>query len=214
MLLPIDNPDQILALGYAAGPANRRLLTAIFAFDAMIGGQVLAAREPIFAQIRLAWWRDQLKGVATGDARPKDPMLIEIAKLLESGIAAADWPSDWMAIVDGWEALLGDERPTDAMLTVFAQNRGRGVFGSALSEIGEGWALVDLALRMNDEGMMALAMPRLAGLADAPRLKETRAVRVLAALALGDVKAGAVHRPRPGSPRRAFRALRYVLAHW
>lgn len=213
MAVLIDNPDQILALGYAAGPANRRLISAVFAFDAMIGGQVLAAREPIFGQIRLAWWRDQLKGMAD-DVTRKDPMLIEIATLLESGIAALDWPSDLIAIVDGWEALLGEERPTDAVLTVFAQNRGRGVFGSALSEIGEGWALVDLALRMKDEGMMALAMPRLAGLAEAPRSKETRAFRVLAALALGDVKAGAVHRPRPGSPRRAFWALRYVLAHW
>jgi 15-cis-phytoene synthase len=214
MSLTVDNPDQILALGYAAGAADRRRLTSVFAFDAMIARQVLTAREAVLGQIRLAWWRDQILALSAGGARPSDPVLIEIAALMATGLQ----PSGFVQIVDGWEITLGEGALTDTKIKEFAKARGQGVFGAALSDVGEGWALVDLASRVTDPDaarrMIDMALPLLSGLSHLPREKGTRALRVLAALALRDAGAGLDARPRPGSPRRAWWALRYALAPW
>ena len=54
--LPVERR---LALAYA--PANSRgLWLGLFALDARLGAVVQAAHEPLLAQIKLAWWRDEL----------------------------------------------------------------------------------------------------------------------------------------------------------
>lgn len=88
-----------LALSYAIGAAHVPFL-ALFALDAKLGSIVMGAREPVLAQIKLAWWRERL--AAPPDQRPRgQPLLAALA--CWAGHEAA-----LIALVDGWEAMLGD----------------------------------------------------------------------------------------------------------
>ena len=147
-LLALISPDRRLALGYAPAAA-RSLFLGLYALDAKLAGIVRSAREPVLAQLKLAWWRDQLGKPVS--ARPLgEPVLAALALWGESGGALA-------ALVDGWELLLGDEYPARAQLTEFAEGRGTacaalaGLLAAdpeAARRAGYGWALGDLGLML------------------------------------------------------------------
>jgi phytoene synthase len=80
-------PLQRLALAYA--PAKSRApLIALFALDARLADIVRHAHEPMLAQLRLAWWREQLTGGSGGPASG-DPLLA----LLREWLGSDDWPA-------------------------------------------------------------------------------------------------------------------------
>lgn len=57
-------------------PAEARAaLVAIHAYDVEQQRVVAEAREPLLAEIRLAWWREQLEGLARGQLAPPQPLL-------------------------------------------------------------------------------------------------------------------------------------------
>lgn len=86
-----------LALSYA--PTRYRAAWAGFlALDARLGEVARKAREPMVAQIRLAWWREQLAGIGT-TARRDEPLLAKLAALGCDGAVLA-------GLVDGWESVL------------------------------------------------------------------------------------------------------------
>jgi len=131
-----------LALAYAPAGARDRWLT-LLALDARLAGVVRTAREPMLAQIKLAWWRERLAGDPAG--WPKgEPLLARLAGWAD--------PAGLAPLVDGWEALLA-EPPVDAAtfaagrataLTVLARELGS---DPALVEpFAHDWALADLAL--------------------------------------------------------------------
>jgi 15-cis-phytoene synthase len=215
----LQNPDHLLVSAYAQSGVNRQILALALEFDDHIRHQVFSAREPMFGQLRLAWWREQIDALRLSVTGLNDPLLIKIATLSPDDVMLGVWTS----IIDGWEILLSDwEEDVDAMVA-FAKGRGRGLFGifgdqdAQLLLAGEGWALADLAFQMPDPQLaarlIAQATPRLAALQHAARRSETRALRVLAALAALDVAGGFPRQVRLGSPRRMFWALRYALAH-
>ncbi len=139
-------------------------------------------REPILAQMRLAWWRDTLEKDPSDWPRG-DPVLA----------ALSEWP-DRAALIDlvnGWERLLG-ETLDEAAVTEFAN--GRGVAFAALSHrIGEAqaaplavragyvWALGDLAANLRDAQERALVVEL--GRAGTPLASLPRALRPLTVLA-------------------------------
>jgi 15-cis-phytoene synthase len=214
-----ENADYHLASAYAQNGLNRRVLAVALAFDDHIRHQIYAAREPVFAQLRLAWWRDQIAALKASVTGLNDPLLIKIAAITPNDVM----PEVWTSIIDGWEASLGDWDHDVDMITAFAQGRGRGVFSlfgdedEALLRAGEGWALADLAFQMSDpqraKQLIEHAMPRLDNLKRAQPRSETRGLRVLAALTMRDAVNGYPRTVKLGSPRRMFWALRYALAH-
>ena len=64
-----------LALTYAPARATRPTL-ALLALDARLAGIVRSASEPMLAQLRLAWWREQLEIDLT--ARPAGEPLLAV----------------------------------------------------------------------------------------------------------------------------------------
>jgi phytoene synthase len=60
---------------------ERAALTALWKLEARLFGVVALRREPVLAQIKLAWWRERLDQVANApDTLPKgEPLLAELA---------------------------------------------------------------------------------------------------------------------------------------
>lgn len=138
---------QRLALSYARRGSRAQTL-AVFALDVRLGGIVRARREPMLAQLRLAWWRDSL--VRPREQWPQGDAVLD---------ALREWrdPSGLRSLVSAWEALLVDELgPTD--IAQFADGRAA-AFSCLAAELGvrdldriaraaRTFALADLAANM------------------------------------------------------------------
>lgn len=99
-------PPWRLALVYAPRHA-RNQWRALLQLDRRLGLVVGQAREPLFAQIRLAWWRERL-GEAPETWPGGEPTLA----------ALTCWRArtrDLVALVDGWEAMLADPPRPDLL---------------------------------------------------------------------------------------------------
>lgn len=150
-------PLQRLALAYATARSRGPLL-ALLALDARLAGIVRNSREPMLAQLRLAWWREQLGG-ENALANHSDPLLA----LLQT------WPGSTgplAALASGWEAMTGPAPlPTEAFLAL-AQARANAFAvlagGPDTLRMGRNWALADIAGHLGDprERSAALALAR------------------------------------------------------
>jgi phytoene synthase len=169
---------QRLALAYAPAAARPATL-ALLVLDARLAAILRRKGEPLLKQMRLAWWRDMLATAPEG--WPAGEALLELLR---------EWraPSALVALVDGWEALLGD--PLDhAAIGEFVRGRAQG-FAELARELGADpeaaaacarlWALGDLAANLSDPVERAAAIGGAAGL---PRPLLPRAMRPLAVLA-------------------------------
>lgn len=140
--LPIERR---LALSYA--PARSRgLWLGLFALDARLCGIVHDAREPMLAQIKLAWWRKEL-GKPVDQRRRGEPLLA----LLEPW---GDQAQGLASLSNTWEPLLGDELLGQPEVASATEGRAAacltlaeilGLPPTGIAEAARGWALADLA---------------------------------------------------------------------
>ena len=153
----------------------------LLALDARLAGVVRGAREPMLAQLRLAWWRDRLAGDPA--SWPKGEPLL--ARLRGWGAQAAAL----VPLVDGWEALLGDAPLGADALRGFAEGRAAAAGALAVAIAADEaqartnahrWALADLALHLDDPEERSTAMELLGHAA--PALRLSRPLRPLALL--------------------------------
>lgn len=181
--LPVERR---LALAYAPARARPDTL-ALFALDARLAGIVRQAREPMLAQMRLAWWRDRLAGSAL------PPGLGD--QLLERLNA---WPqrAGLVALVNGWEGLLAEPPLPDSAVDAFVRGRAEACADLArqfgLTEAahpaavaGTGWAMAELAGKLGNPHESA-RVRQLAQSLDWPAIqlpRKLRAVTVLYGLA-------------------------------
>lgn len=133
---------QRIAASYAPGRA-RAAFAALFALDARLSQALARGREPLAAQLRLAWWRELL-----GERAPRSA-----DEAVEAILAALDDRASAIAMVDAWEELVADKPD----LAAFAKGRAapfvalaesRGCSASQCEDVriaAERWALVDLA---------------------------------------------------------------------
>ena len=89
---------QRLALAYAPRSSQPATL-ALFALDGRLASSVRRGREPIVAQLRLAWWRDVLSKPV--EEWPSGDGVLELLR---------NWrdPSPLSELAVGWEALLAE----------------------------------------------------------------------------------------------------------
>lgn len=147
---------QRLALAYAPKAAKPAVL-ALFALDARLAAAIRQASEPIMAQMRLAWWRDQLQ------------LPVELRERSDQLICALDALSgsetELAELVDGWEEVLAERLDP----SLYAQGRGAGFAVLALKlgasshaaqarQAGRRFALVDLAANLSSEPERAAAL--------------------------------------------------------
>lgn len=201
---------QRLALSYASGESRGKVL-ALFALDARLAGILKSMREPLLAQLRLAWWRDNL--VKPTHEWPQGDEVLN---------ALSNWrePAGLRVLVSGWEALL-DEQLTPEIIEAYVQGRSEAfaclarelcVAGTeGVQDAARIFVLADLAsnISADDERQMVLEFARSQR---APR-KLVRSLRSLAVLAgLGQLALDRGGLPLLDGPRSIFLALRIGLS--
>lgn len=209
-MTPADS-ERALALSYAPRDA-RAALAALLALDATLGDVLRTTREPLVGQMRLTWWHAALTALDTAPP-PAQPVLRALAaEVLPRGVTGAVLA----AMVEGWEALL-DEPLDGAALARHANLRGAGLFGAAATvlaagdprraeRLGCGWAYADVAGKLRDDAIAALARESAADRLPATfrRHPVERAARPLGALAL-IARMDLAGAGRPAAPRRVAR---------
>lgn len=142
-------PPARLAVAYAPR-AVREGFEVLLRLDSRFAAIVGNASEPLFAQIRLAWWRDAM--LADPAERPKgEPLLATLFGLDEPIMVEAA-----VALANAWELLVVEQVWSASTVREFACARGTAVFdtyaklvGKAAfpSELGQSWAVNDLRTR-------------------------------------------------------------------
>jgi phytoene synthase len=202
-------PLQRLALAYAPA-ATREPWLALLALDARLAAIVRSSREPMLAQLRLAWWREQLGG-SGGAAAVGDPLLE----------ALQEWPGSKAVLAklaDGWEAMTGSAPLPASAFAALAESRGRAFAALADTDssraalrMGRNWALADIAAHLSDPGERKAAL----ALAREQNWRQERLPRGLRVLAvLHGLAARTVFRDNPVAvltPGAAFAAIRIGL---
>jgi phytoene synthase len=202
-------PAQRLALAYA--PAFARPATlALLALDARLGAVLRGRREPLAAQLRLAWWRDRL-ATRQSEWPPGEPLL--------EALRCWRAPAGLGALVDGWEALLA-EALTPPLIGEFVDGRAQ-AFAALARELERDrpddaaraariWALADLAANLSDPGERSLLIACADDVPALPRLSASlRPLAVLAGLGAAALRRGG--EPLLAGPRSALAALRIGL---
>ncbi len=81
---------------------GREFYESAFQLDAVLGRVVLSSSEPLLAQVRIAWWRDQFRDPEVG-RQAKDPLVQSIMN------SWGDNAGYLLPLIDGWESLLSDD---------------------------------------------------------------------------------------------------------
>ena len=193
-------PDELplvmrLALSYA--PARSRYAMLVFmTLDQRFSQFVSQAKEPILAQMRLAWWRDEL--AKQPDVRAQgDPVLDALSE---------GWRGHELALsslVDAWEELLAEPPLAETAPENFASGRalvfaaiarmaGDGEASGAVMLAGRRWALADLASKISDDEEKAIVVDvaRRLGSSGPPLPRSMRPLTVLDGLARSAIAAG------------------------
>lgn len=198
---------QRLALSYGR-KATRRALLAFLALDTRLAGIVRGSREPMLAQLRLAWWREQLASDPAG--RPGGDPLIA---------ALADWPdggAGLVTLVDGWEAMTAPaplpagsfEALANARAGLFAAMAGDAEVRANALRLGRNWALADIAAHLGQEAehRAALDLARAQDWCWAPLSPNLRPLAVLHGIAARNLTKGRpANHPTPGTLLAAIR---------
>jgi phytoene/squalene synthetase len=109
--------DRFLALHLAARAAQPALL-ALTAFAVEVAHIADVVSEPLVGQMRLAWWRESLEGVAAGQTPRPHPVILALVPVIQQypqlpalllgylESRAADLDSSLLAEEAGWRAYL------------------------------------------------------------------------------------------------------------
>ena len=131
-------PPANLAVAYTP-VAFQPAFTLLLQLDMRFADIVRKAREPMIAQIKLAWWRDAF--AAEPALRPKGEPLLQALCACGDVIS----PSALEDLVSAWELLLGEDEWAAQDVEAHAALRGRTIFGSYAAWAGEGCDISSLS---------------------------------------------------------------------
>ncbi|WP_144094990.1 hypothetical protein [Croceicoccus sediminis] len=203
------SPPTRLAIAYAPAAA-RQLWTGFFTLDHRFATIVATAREPMLAQMRLAWWRETLHR-PVADWPAGEPLLAALAAWDDERGALA-------RLADGWEAMIGEPPLDAAAFASLAGAREEAVvaLGKVFGKGSDGargaayrWGLADIAMNLSDETERSRVEALLAS-AEAPSGKATKVMRPIVVLDAQSQRALAEGR-RIGGPGDLAVALRIGL---
>lgn len=171
-----------LALAYAPAAVKPATL-ALLALEARLAQALRQASEPIMAQMRLAWWRDQIV-LAPGQRETSDELAAGLALFAGEEKALS-------ASIDGWEVLLSEQMDEAAVERIaagrsatfgaLARLHGAGHAQEAAIAAARRYVLADLAAKLTDKEEREAALA-LAGREGMGRIALPRALRSLAVL--------------------------------
>ncbi len=187
--------DRYLSVLYAPEAARPALL-ALHGLDLELAQVVASTSEPMLGEIRLAWWRDALAALDSGQV-PAQPLLALIAaEVLPRGITGAE-----LAVLeDRWLGLIGNDAVPAAHVT------GGGCLFALLARICGGEA--SEAQRLGEAKRLGEAWAEGAPPARpvAPVLRPLFGLACLAERDAAHARAGRPREPR-GSTARQWRLL-------
>ena len=172
-------PPANLAAAYTP-VAFRPAFTLLLQLDARFADIVRKAREPMIAQIKLAWWRDAF--AAEPAQRPKGEPLLQALGEFGDTIKLSALED----LVSAWELLLGEDEWAAQDVAKHAALRGGAIFGSYAAWMGEGcdvsslsqqWAIDALRLEFPSKFVALNNQPL-------PALPKGRKLRPLSILAM------------------------------
>ena len=172
-------PPANLAVAYTP-VAFRPAFSLLLQLDVRFADIVRKAREPMIAQIKLAWWRDAF---ATEPAlRPKGEPLLQALGACGDVIA----PSALEGLVSAWELLLGEDEWAAEDVEAHAALRGRAIFGSYAAWAGEGCDISSLSHQWALDGLRAEFPSKFVAFSNQPlpALPKGRKLRPLSILAM------------------------------
>lgn len=180
---------QRLALAYAPAPYRLRLL-GFLALDQRLAGIVRHSHEPMLAQLRLAWWRDQLS--SDGSTWPSGDPLLGLLRHWQGGHGILS------SLADGWEAMTGAAPLPSDSFEQLAQARAEAFSAVAdnsagdVMRLGRNWALADIAARLShpEERQSALRLAQRQDWRSASLPRALRPLAVLHGLAARDLRKG------------------------
>ena len=150
-------PPTQLAIAYA-DKRFRKNLGTLLAFDDRIAGVLGRGSEPIFAQMKIAWWQEALAKPA--HLRPKgEPLFAELQQLENAG-RAEGLIGAMQLVLDAWGILAAHEEWAHDQIKAFAETRSNAVFGTyagwvatygPVAEHGRHWAIDDLSARFGKQ---------------------------------------------------------------
>ena len=76
------DPDRWLSSRFVGDPQSRADLIALYAFEAELMSIPTRVTQPLLAEMRYAWWREQMDGVFSGEARRGHPVLEALTDLV------------------------------------------------------------------------------------------------------------------------------------
>lgn len=198
----------------SARAGDRSAWAALLALDETLGRTVARAREPMLAQIKLAWWRERL--TAGLQEAQDDPLLAAVAQAF-----GQDRPA-LAALVDAWEQLLAPPPLARAALESFADGRAKcvvllatrlcGAEAAGARDEARLWALVDFAEHCSSgaEADDAMALARSLAGRRAALDRRLRPLAVLGGLARRAARSG--RRTMLGDRLSPFVAARIALS--
>lgn len=180
-------PAHEIALAYAPA-AVRPAWAALLALDLRLAEVVGKAREPMLAQIRLAWWRETLSR-SEADRPEGEPLLARIGVALPGlGPQLAQLPAAWEMLVAA-DTLPAEQlgeylglraEPYTALATRLAGEAVTGAAGYAARQWVLGDTLSHLASATERDALLSVAGPSTPGLPVLPA--SLRPLAILAAL--------------------------------
>lgn len=194
-----SDPDRWLSSRFVSDEARRADLIALYAFEAELMAIPIKVTQPLLAEMRYAWWAEQLDGVWPGEPRRGHPVLETFAAvvarhalprapfeaLIEAHIGrVSEQPHDLDAFYVG---------PMQAAVQVLA---GPG-HEAAVADAGQVWALTQTG-RFDE--------------AEALRGQANRALRALPAEGFPAVAHAALRRPAANPDEAGPRRLRLTWA--
>ena len=188
-------PAQVLAVNYAFGDV-KPILLAFLQFDWRMAQFVSQVKEPIVAQLRIAWWRDEL-AKRIEDRPHGDPILDALSELWSGEEAAL------ISLANGWEALLAEpplpNNAADEFVTgradcfaAIARLTGFAPQDAIARKCGLRWAFADLASRISDDEERVFIVEKASKLnCYKPSLpRQLRCLKILDALAARAINRG------------------------
>ena len=151
------SPPQQLAIAYARKDI-RLAFGLLLAFDDRIAGVVGRGSEPIFAQMKIAWWQEALAKPA--HLRPKGEPLFAELQQLENAALAEGMIAAMLLVLDAWGILAAHEEWSHDQVKAFAETRSNAVFGTytgwvatggPVAKQGQRWAVDDLSARFGKQ---------------------------------------------------------------
>jgi phytoene synthase len=136
--------DRWLSSRFVTEAAARADLLALYAFEAELLAIPTRVTQPLLAEMRYVWWRDQIDGVFSGDARKGHPVLEALTDAVgRRGVERA--PFD--ALIEAHIGRVhGEPHDLDAFYVGPMQTAARILAGpghdEAVAEAGRAWGLI------------------------------------------------------------------------